>query len=57
MHIVYIREMHCLSLLYESKMVINNFEIKVEVQKGALRFKKRNNNRCANFLYYGNIPQ
>lgn len=38
MHIVYIREMHLLSLLYKSKMVMKKIEVKVEVQKGALRF-------------------
>ena len=39
MYIVYIRERYCFSLVCTFKKVIKNFEVKVDVQKGPLRFK------------------
>ena len=52
MYIIYIRVRYCFSLVYTSKMAIKCYELKVDVQKGALRFRGKYDNRCVSFIHF-----
>jgi hypothetical protein len=52
-YVVYVREMHCFSVVCTYKMAIESVEVKLEVEKGGLRFKERNNNKHASFIHCG----
>ena len=41
MYIIYIRERYYFSLVCTFNKAIKNFEVKVDVQKGALRFREK----------------
>ena len=48
--IVYIRERISFSLMWTYKKAITNYEVKVDVQKGVLRFKEKVDSGCVSFL-------
>ena len=50
-YIVYIREGFNVSLVCTHKYDIVICEVKVDVQKGALRFRDFLDNRCVSFMY------
>ena len=64
MYIVYIRERYHFSLVRTSKLGSIVFEVKIELQNGALRFREKIDNKCVNFIQFmlscivshGNIP-
>ena len=51
-YIVYIRERCCFLLCVHLKRVVDNLEVKVDVQKGPLRFKEKIENRCPGFIQF-----
>ena len=66
MSIVYIKERYYYSLVCKSKKALKKFEVKVDVQKGALQFRVKLDNRCVivssssrfhPLLSYDNSPQ
>jgi hypothetical protein len=48
-YVIYIRERYKFSLVCTFRMAIE-FNVKVGVQGGALRFRPKNNNRCSIFI-------
>jgi hypothetical protein len=51
-YIVYMREGYSFSLVCTFSLIINNFEVKVDVQKGALRSTKQIHGRCASVIEF-----
>ena len=51
-YIVYTREEYYFSRVCTSRKVINIFKVKVDVQKGALRFREKNNKRFVSFVHF-----
>ena len=51
MYIVYIRERYCFSLVCTFEKVVYLFKVKVDAQKGALRFRNFFDNRCISFIH------
>ena len=52
MYIVYIRERYSFSLVCTSKNSIKFYEVKVDVQKGALSFREKIDNRHVSFIHF-----
>ena len=50
MYVVYVREGYYFSLVCRVNKAIENFELKVDVQKGALRFRRKIDNGFASFI-------
>ena len=50
--LVNIREGFCSSLVCTFKKAMKNFESKVDVQKGAIRFREEIDNRYASFIQF-----
>ena len=52
-YIVYIRERYCFfSLVSTSKKAFKLYEVKVDVQKGALKFREKIDNKYVNFIHF-----
>ena len=50
MYIVYMRERYYFSLVCTFEMVVNFFQVKVDVQKKVLRYTRKVDNICVNFI-------
>ena len=48
---IYVREMYFFSLVCTFRKAIKNFEVKVNVQKWALRFRVRFDNSFGQFMF------
>lgn len=65
LYIAYVRVRDWSSLVRIFRKTIKNFEVKVDVQMGTLRFRGKFSNMCGNFiqfafyplLSYGQIPE
>ena len=51
-YIMYTKERYCFSLLCTLIKVIKNIEVKVDVQKGALRYREKFDNRLVRFIQF-----
>ena len=52
MYILYTRERCYFSLVCTVEKAIDVFKVKANVQKGALRFQEKINNRCVDFIQF-----